>query len=565
MLEVLFFLFTFTAISGYLNSKVFKLPFFLGTAISSLTLMLILEFVAKYLELETFNQLESMFKQIDFESFVLKGVIVFLLFASAIKFEIANLKKWWWQITTLATVGVVVSMFAIAGLIYLVGWMLGTEFDILYCLLFGAIISPTDPPAAMAVLRSMKSNGRPGAPAHIEIKLLGESLFNDGMGIVLFLTILGLIHGKEFNFLHVTFDMIVEIFGAIILGSIWGFVYKLIINTVKNFNVLVLFTLSLAIGSFVSADYAHVSSPIAVVIAGLFIGHNLSKKFEGEQLEHLHKFWDFVDELLNASLFTLMGVTVLFIHFSFELVMVGILSFFLVILGRYIGLMICFAYPKWKGKVLNGSIPIISYGGIRGGISIALGLSIINDQGGHGNGLAGVIFIVVMMSNLIQGLTFKYMIQAFYPTEESQHYTGWNRFMQNLFNLCNRENKVFEMGIKENVEKGIRLVKESFSYNGKYKVPESAKVMKEVADLGIASQAKPEEELPFVPEKAKEAEENANKALLSQSEEGYENTAEKEEPVVLDNKDNKFLESATIVKTQEEIESDLPEAERGKF
>ena len=454
VLEILFLMVTFSAFSYYVNRKYMKLPDAVGMTIVSMLIVTVSHYFAYNLNLIDLIKFENHLKEFNFYDFLLNGVLLFLLFASAIKFEINNLKKWWWQITTLATLGVVISTFTIGSLVYGFVYLfslISVEFHIpyIYCLLLGAILSPTDPPAAIAVFREMANKGTP-APQHIEVKLLGESLFNDGMGIVLFLTILGVITGKaELTVSSVSISLIIEIIGAIILGLVSGAVYRFFLKHVYEFTGIALFTLSLAIGTYIGANLLHFSAPIAVVVAGLMIGQNIKKIYDEEQIHHLHLFWDFIDEVLNASLFALIGIVVLIIDFNWTLISLGIITFFCTPLGRYLSIASSFFYPNKKGKVLNGSINIISYGGIRGGISLALALSVLQIGNGSnnsnvvassleslaiGNSLVAITFITVVLSNLIQSMTFKYVIQAYYPNSESQNYNGIKKVLQKSFN-----------------------------------------------------------------------------------------------------------------------------------
>ena len=431
-----------------------KLPDAVGMTIVSIFIVTVSHYIAYNLNLIDLIKFENHLKEFNFYDFLLNGVLLFLLFASAIKFEINNLKKWWWQITTFATLGVVISTFTIGSLVYGFVYLfslINGEFHIpyIYCLLLGAILSPTDPPAAIAVFREMANKGTP-APQHIEVKLLGESLFNDGMGIVLFLTILGVITGKsELTVSSVSISLITEIVGAIILGLIFGIIYRFFLKHIHEFTGIALFTLSLAIGTYIGANLLHFSAPIAVVVAGLMIGQNIKKIYDEEQIHHLHLFWDFIDEVLNASLFALIGIVVLIIDFNWILISLGVITFLCTLFGRYLSIASSFFYPNKKGKVLNGSINIISYGGIRGGISLALALSVLQIGNGDnssntvasslesltvGNSLVAITFITVVLSNLIQGMTFKYVIQAYYPNSESQNYNGIKKVLQKSFN-----------------------------------------------------------------------------------------------------------------------------------
>ena len=478
ILEILFILITFSAISSYLNNRFLKFPSAVGITIISMLLVLLLSSVTKTHDVVSFidfRAIEKLINSFNFYNFLVNGILVFLLFASAIKFEISNLKNWWWQISILATIGVVISAIFIGSLIWLAAMTFSNvELPFIYCLLFGAILSPTDPPAAVAVFKSMGGK----APKHIEVKLLGESLFNDGMGIVLFLTILGIINGKELTATSITISLFQELFGAVFLGLLFGYGYKFLLKKMEDFTSIALLTVSLAIGSYVVASHFHFSAPIATVVAGLVIGHNIKKLYNNEQIHHLHLFWDFIDEVLNASLFALIGLVVVFINFSWELLVLGILAFICTLIGRYLAIHTSFFYPNRKGKVLNGSIPIISYGGIRGGISLALALAILQYE--FGNYIVGMTFVCVILSNLIQGITFKHMIQAFYPDDESQNYTGYKKTIQNMFNRLNkqRNSSAFQLPYKDDNEQitdqtGNCMVKNADTPNLNNKMQES--------------------------------------------------------------------------------------------
>lgn len=428
-LQILFLLVSFSALSAYLNSKYLKLPAAVGVTIASLVLVGVINYWNKNSSSGFLQNIQLLINSFNFYDFLLNGIIGFLLFASAIKFEIANLKRWWWQISLLSTIGVVISTLCIGGLIYGLGLVLNIHLPLLYCMLFGAIMSPTDPIAAVATFKDMRSQNPNAVPKHIEIKLLGESLFNDGMGIVVFLTVLGLITGgnvgESLSFSKIGLSLVKEIFGAIIFGFICGWICKYFLKQIKNDNFIevALFTLALCIGSYEGAIMLHFSAPISVVVSGLVVGHKVKQLYSEKQLHHLHLFWEFIDEILNTSLFALIGVTVVFIHFDLKSFVIGIIGFFAVLLGRYLSLVSIFIVPKMKGKILNGSIPILTYGGIRGGISLALALALLTTHGTNkelSNLLIGMTFISVLMSNLIQGMTLKYMISAFYGNNSSK-------------------------------------------------------------------------------------------------------------------------------------------------
>ena len=465
-LQILFLLVSFSALSSYLNSKYLKLPAAVGVTIASLVLVGVINYWNKNSSSGFLQNIQLLINSFNFYDFLLNGIIGFLLFASAIKFEIANLKRWWWQISLLSTIGVVISTLCIGGLIYGLGLVLNIHLPLLYCMLFGAIMSPTDPIAAVATFKDMRSQNPNAVPKHIEIKLLGESLFNDGMGIVVFLTVLGLITGgnvdESLSFSKIGPSLVKEIFGAIIFGFICGWICKYFLKQIKNDNFIevALFTLALCIGSYEGAIMLHFSAPISVVVSGLVVGHKVKQIYSEKQLHHLHLFWEFIDEILNTSLFALIGVTVVFIHFDLKSFVIGIIGFFAVLLGRYFSLVSIFIVPKMKGKILNGSIPILTYGGIRGGISLALALALLTTHGTNkelSNLLIGMTFISVLMSNLIQGMTLKYMISAFYGSVSKRSSSSEAKANTNA-NKGGSENKTNNPTLLEKLDERLQLL-----------------------------------------------------------------------------------------------------------
>ena len=466
-LQILFLLVSFSALSSYLNSKYLKLPAAVGVTIASLVLVGVINYWNKNSSSGFLQNIQLLINSFNFYDFLLNGIIGFLLFASAIKFEITNLKRWWWQISLLSTIGVVISTLCIGILIYGLGMVLNIHLPLLYCMLFGAIMSPTDPIAAVATFKDMRSQNSNAVPKHIEIKLLGESLFNDGMGIVVFLTVLGLITGdnidESLSFSKIGLSLVKEIFGAIIFGFICGWICKYFLKQIKNDNFIevALFTLALCIGSYEGAIMLHFSAPISVVISGLVVGHKVKQLYSEKQLHHLHLFWEFIDEILNTSLFALIGVTVVFIHFDLKSFVIGIIGFFAVLLGRYLSLVSIFIVPKMKGKILNGSIPILTYGGIRGGISLALALALLTTNGTNkelSNLLIGMTFISVLMSNLIQGMTLKYMISAFYGSVSKCGSSEADTKDNANANEDGGENKTNNLTLLEKLDESIQLL-----------------------------------------------------------------------------------------------------------
>lgn len=430
-MEILALFGTFAAIAQYINYRFIKLPPAVGITLAGLLSILILKMVDglfSQFHILDLHSLEEGLMSLDFKKVLLDVSISFLLFASAINFEIMNLKKWWKQITLLATVSVIISTIVIGAIMYGLLNLIAPNIDIpfWFCMLFGAYMSPTDPIAAVAVFKNLaQSRAKQSNPdgtlvanlaKHIEVKLLGESLFNDGTGIWLFMAISAVLLGKEQTILSLGLSLTQEIFGAILVGLLLGAVGKFLIKKSDVISVI-MFTISLTALTYILSTTLHVSAPIAVVIAGLIIGHNIRKLFEHEEEHQIKLFWEYVDEIINVMLFALMSLIVLFIDWSLELVILGLITFPVIVFVRWVSVKLTFLNMVKKGQALQSSINIVSWGGIRGGISLALALSILNTP--YGNQLVGITFVCVILSNLIQRMTLKHIIAAYYPNPVS--------------------------------------------------------------------------------------------------------------------------------------------------
>ena len=399
-------LLVFVGLTNYINHRYLKLPNAIGIMGLSAVISLFVKWLYSYdfIHFDTLNFV----KNIDFKSILLEGVLGYLLFASAIHVNVSALKRWWKQISLLATVGVFISAFFIGAITYYsFGW-LGFNIPFIYCLLFGALISPTDPIAALAVLNSTN------APEDIKIKLTGESLFNDGSGIVMFIAVLGLTVGIEQSALDFTKNFIVEVSGAVTIGLITGYISSALIKRSTDFGVISILSLSAASISYLLANHFHFSAPISTVIAGLFIGINGDKIFTKDNKDEFNNLWEMIDNLLNSMLFALIGLEVVLIEFSPQLIILGIISFVAVIIGRYLSVLasLCWFFNKTN----QGTIPLLTWGGIRGGISLALALS-IPANGEFYHLILGITVITVLMSGIVQGLTLKHVIN-YYSVEQ---------------------------------------------------------------------------------------------------------------------------------------------------
>ena len=393
-------LLSFAAIFAYINYRYIKLPTTIGIMLLSLVLSLALIAFGK-LGFTIDDHAIKIVNSIDFNQALLHGMLSFLLFAGALHVNINDLKEQKWVIAILATLGVIISTFIIGTAIYYILQWLSIPIAYTYCLVFGALISPTDPIAVMGILKVA------GAPKTLETKIAGESLFNDGIGVVVFLVLLGIATGgDDMTASHVVGLFALETLGGVFFGLGLGFVGFLMLRGVDNYQVEALITLALVSGGYALAEVMHVSAPIAIVVAGLFIGnHGRMLAMSDKTRERLDDFWELIDEIFNAILFLLIGVEILILTFSIQFMIAGLLAIPTVLLARWI----CVGVPIQVMKRFRTFSPyvttILTWGGLRGGISVALALSI--PHGSERDPLLVITYFVVVFSILVQGLTIK--------------------------------------------------------------------------------------------------------------------------------------------------------------
>ena len=388
------------AVFAYINHRFIKLPTTIGIMVLSLLLSLALIVFGEFSGgLEDYAK--EVVSSIDFNEALLHGMLSFLLFAGALHVNLNDLNKQKWVIGTLATIGVISSTFVIGtAIFYLLQW-LGITVSYIYCLVFGALISPTDPIAVMGILKVV------GAPKELETKIAGESLFNDGVGVVVFLVLLGIATGGgEVSTTSILSLFALESIGGILFGLGLGFLGFFMLRGVDNYQVEALVTLALVMGGYVLAEVIHVSAPIAIVVAGLFIGNQGRMLAMSDRTrERLDDFWELIDEILNAVLFLLIGMEILILTFNKQFMIAGLLAIPIVLLAR----LICVGTPIQIMKRFRTFTPyaitILTWGGLRGGISVALALSI--PQGPARDPLLVITYFVVIFSIVVQGLTIK--------------------------------------------------------------------------------------------------------------------------------------------------------------
>ena len=401
-------LISLAAVSSYVNYRYIKLPTTVGVMlvalVASLTLILVGPYAGGFRE-----HAATLVSRIDFDQVVLHGMLAFLLFAGAIHVNLEELRREWLTISSLAICGTLASTFIVGGATWLVlGW-LGLGIPFLHALLFGALISPTDPIAVLGIMKSV------GAPRQLEVQVTGESLFNDGLGVVVFLVFLQLsgVDGAAGSGAAAPVStgvgavgmlLLKEVGGALVLALAAGFITYQMLKRVDNYQVEVLLTLALAMGLYALADALHLSAPIAVVVAGLFVG-NPGRAFAmtDKTREHVDTFWELVDEILNVVLFLLIGLVLLVLPIELAWVVAGVLAIPIVLSARWLSVAGIIGPLSWAKAQSKGAIVIFTWGGLRGAISVAMALSL---PATYSRSLVLTLtYFVVVFSILVQGLT----------------------------------------------------------------------------------------------------------------------------------------------------------------
>lgn len=420
ILQVLALMTTLTAGAGYINARYIKLPTTIGLLVFSIFLSLSVVSLSK-LNLLDISHIASFISAIDFEEFVLHGILSVLLFAGALHVDIQKLRQQKWGITLFATVGVVLSTFITGFALFYLAKFIGYQLPLIYCLLFGALISPTDPVAVLSILEKATKNEA------LKAKIAGESLFNDGTGIVVFLLLMGLAFSGNGDFSFATLDygsiafsLVKEIFGGIILGLITAVAAMYLIKSINTFEVEILITISLALGSYALAEYVHVSAPIASVVAGLFMGNKgMSIAMNEKTKEHVETFWTLMDEILNSVLFFLIGLELVLFTIHLQDLVLGAFAVVIVLVARYLSLVISGVFLIKTGFNIKRTPILMTWAGLRGGISIALALSLPSFE--HKELLIGLTYMVVVFSIVVQGLTLSRVVKIFEKDDMTEH------------------------------------------------------------------------------------------------------------------------------------------------
>lgn len=403
---------TLAAVFGYINFRWFKLPQSIGLVVIALlasVCVIAFDLIAPQANFQ--ESVRSLLSKIDFHEALMKGMLSFLLFAGALHIDLGDLLSRKWAIGTMATGGVLLSTFIVGFSIYLVAGVLGIDIPFAYCLVYGALISPTDPVAVLGILKTIY------VPKELEAMIAGESLFNDGVGVVVFAILVAVAsgasgHGTEpLAAAGILKLFALEAIGGAALGLAAGWIAYRAMKSIDEHNLEVLITLALVMMTYTIAFAIHVSGPLAVVVAGLFIGnHGTQFAMSENTSDHIQKFWSLIDEILNAALFLIIGFEVIAISFSAGTLWLMAAAVPIVLVSRFISVAAPIAILSPWRSFSRGTVPVLTWCGLRGGISVALALS-LPDVPAKSTILA-ITYGVVIFSIIVQGLTVARVIRS---------------------------------------------------------------------------------------------------------------------------------------------------------
>ncbi|MBK5722351.1 sodium:proton antiporter [Dysgonomonas sp. Marseille-P4677] len=392
---------------AFINKLFLKLPSTIGIMVIAMIVSITLVFFVNPISGEPLNDLARLFQSFDFTDILMKGMLSFLLFAGAIHINLNDLKEQKTPVVVFSTLSVIISAFTIGfALYYLLNIMLPMldlhlEMPYIYCLLFGALISPTDPIAVLSILKEAKVS------KSLETKVAGESLFNDGIAVVVFAVILNLAEGKnvDLSFTHISWLFIKEAIGGLLVGLILGWIGSRMIKQAHDYKISVLITLSIVMGGSMISHLMHISGPLMMVAAGLIVGEVKRKRLENKVVDNnnLGTFWELIDEVMNAILFLFIGFELILIPHLERYWLIGCICIVVVLIARYISIKLPALIIPFKEKLTSGTIKILVWGGLRGGVSIALALSIPENP--YKQVIIAATYFVVVFSIIIQGLT----------------------------------------------------------------------------------------------------------------------------------------------------------------
>ena len=414
MLDIIAICLVLTALLAYLNLRFVGLPTTIGVMVAALALSLLLVLLLVLLDTlgiaGGLRENEASFlRSIDFSNVLMQGMLSLLLFAGALHVDLSELRAYRWQIGLLAVLGTSLSTAVVGGLMWwLLPW-LGLPLELSWCLLFGALISPTDPIAVMGILKSA------GAPKNLEWVIAGESLFNDGVGVVIFSLLLGMLASGTVPGLGEGATLLLhEAGGGLLFGARLGYIGFRLLRSIDHYQVELLLTLATVMGGYALANWLHVSGPLAMVVAGLVIGHHgRALAMSDTTRHHVDLFWELIDEILNAVLFVLIGLEVVLIRFDGGIALVAVVAVLVTLGARALTVGLPVALGRSAFRLPPGAARVLTWGGLRGGISVALALLL--PAGPQREILVALTYCVVVFSILVQGLSIGKLVRRVVP------------------------------------------------------------------------------------------------------------------------------------------------------
>ena len=401
LLELAAILLTLSALFGWLNNKFIPLPHTIGLLVMSVVVSLIMVGIDVAVpDKHLFDALTSALLQIDFTSVVMNGMLAFLLFAGALHLDLSKLRSRAVPVAILAFFGTVISTAVVGAGLYFFALLIGHPMPLPWALVFGALISPTDPVAVLSTLKNVK------VPADLEIEMQGESLFNDGVGIVLFTILVRFAAGtgEDTSALAISELLLIEAGGGVLLGLLTGYLAYQAMRLIDDYPVEVLITLALATGTYVLAQRLHVSGPLSVVAAGLLIGDRGPRYAMSERTQnYVFSLWTLIDEILNSVLFLLIGLEVLVLRFKPWVLVAAAAAIPIVLAARLFAVALPPLVFAWSKLMSVHNVPFMTWAGVRGGISVALALSIPENEAKPA--ILAATYAVVLFSIIVQGST----------------------------------------------------------------------------------------------------------------------------------------------------------------
>lgn len=412
MLQSFSIIFSIAAFFSFVNYKWLKLPATIGLMLMSLATIIVIT-VSKGIFPEFYLFFCDIVTGSDFKTLLFDGILSFLLFAGALHVNIEDLEKEKWSILLFATLSVLISTFIVGGLTFGASKLIGIELPFIHALLFGALISPTDPIAVMAILKKANISKSLG------IKIEGESLFNDGIGVVVFSGIL-IVAGMDGYQNENTVGMEIgklfleEAVGGIVYGLLLGFIGYSCIKTIKdNPQLAVMISLAIVVGGYAIASMIHVSGPLAMVVSGIVIGNKVNiASNKGATRKLLNDIWEILDDVFNGILFVLIGLSIHLLKFDMDYLTLGLLAIFIVLITRFVSVLLPYSLLKHKENTPLKTVSILTWGGLRGGISVALALSLTDNTSSEI--ILYMTYTIVLFSIIVQGLSIGALVKKIY-------------------------------------------------------------------------------------------------------------------------------------------------------